>query len=377
MHIDKENNSIFLIQKLNNIKQTLNSDPINLSNLKREFESFEKFKQEENYNYLEDLLDPINRKGVKMPSKMPCPTCSFQLHNEYSVYVNNRGYTATIVNPFFLTSIQPQDRIPYKNGGSPSTKEIKEIEFIKPPNQAWALDDSNFDGTRPGIESNTDPAFNMQFSIPPIYTFYRVVSACAQLYYTGNVTEAQGLVGGAISTEKFLGIAAEVRYVYEDDTTTRYLSKPPENIYDAFMLSRIRQNVYSAENNALDGIKMLYFPLDNSFAEFKPVISRNNVQCKKGYLVGDARPIIVGPEQTGFNWTFYVTGGPLNARNVYKFEYWINYECIPDSKFLNYIPVSINVWKLPKWKISELAKTMEKHAVTAIKKMNGINFFIA
>lgn len=377
MFIGKENNSVFLIQKLNNIKQKLNSDPIDLSALKKEFESFMQLKQKENYSYLEDLLDPINRKGVTLPSKIPTATCSFQLHNEFPFNLNTRGYYAILINPFFLTSIKAGDIIPYKNGDSPRPEKITELEFVRPPNQVWKVGDSYYGGAAEN-DPYVDACDGMQFSIPPIYTSYRVVSACAQLSYTGNVTEAQGIVGGEINLQKFQGLSATIFYVFESGDKIPLTSEAPAGISSVFPLKRMGQSIYSIENNVLEGVKMLYFPLDNSFTEFKPVMTANNVQCKRGYRrVGTGRPLITGPEQDGFNWIFYVAQGKPNDQNSYKIEYWINYECIPDSKFLNYIPIAINAWKIPKWAISELAKTMEKYAVTTIKKMSGIDFLIA
>lgn len=380
MYIDKENNSVFLIQKLNNIKQKLNSDPINLNDLKRDFELFEKFKQEENYDYLEDLLDPINRKGVKVPSKVPVATCSFQLKNNFNVETNQSGLAIFFINPFFLFN-KEMTGLPFSNvlvraNGTTSVNNYYVGSYLS---TTGVLSRGS---TLTGDTSNTNKfifsPLNAGQGIPPVYGSYRLVSACLEAKYNGSFEEARGTMGGAVILDKVKTIGGKV----QDNSGRPYdpsaaeISRYPQiESLDLPLLANIRNNFYSKEVQCLEGIRLLYFPVDNSFEEFKPLFDIKNLNMYKtkdnGFLGYDE-----AAEQRGFNFIVYVYRGPIQAP-VLNITIYFNFECVPNAKFLNYLPMTINAWRLPKWKISELAKVMGKHAITAIKKKSAIDYFIA
>ena len=55
----------------------------------------------QNYEYLMNLMRPERAKGCKIPSQVPVPSCSFQMHNCVTIKTNSSGNCAFLFNPFF------------------------------------------------------------------------------------------------------------------------------------------------------------------------------------------------------------------------------------------------------------------------------------
>lgn len=370
MHIDKENNSIFLIQKLNNIKQTLNSDPINLNNLKKEFEFFEKFKQEENFDYLEDLLDPIKRKGVKIPSKMPVATCSFQLKSNVQVSTNRAGLALFYLNPFFIydESLKGKPLEYYSSSG------VKSLRYFDSLTTAGALSIiSPYDGDSPVNDTPRIRRLEIGQCLPSCYSSYRLVSACVEAKCTESLSDMRGVMGGAIVLQDLNQIAGLIRSTSGSTTVIEF------DLNEFIEINRLRKSPYSIETSCLEGVRMLYFPLDDRFMEFKRMMTSYGCTARVRRIGASSYAFLKGKQehfQSGFNFFIYLYRCRADAK-ILDITTYLNFECIPNPEFLNYFPITINVFKTPKWKISELAKTMEKHAVTALKKMSGIDFFVA
>lgn len=375
----KDDNDIFLMQKLGEAKRILNADPINLNDLKRTFDSFCQQQKKENYDYMKDLFDPINRKGVKMPSKIPTPSCSFQLHNETVLYTNNYGLNITAVNPFCLSSIQKDEEIPYRNGlpNYAHLTNLKKVRFGTNACCAWVFDDIGKDGEQKDFsEYSWDPLIDFNCTIPPIYTSYRVVSACARLKYIGCPEEAQGVLGCGIFTSGKSLLAYRGYVVSASGSSLGTVARVPADIVKFGLVNEIQKLPYFKEYNILEGVQSLYFPLDETFERFYPVASKDNVYCSKGIQVDNNRVEISFKGPGNFFWIFYIYGGPRNTGFSFKLEYWINYECTPDPKFMNYIPVSLNAFKGIKLGKNELAKVMGERAISTILKINNIDYFI-
>jgi hypothetical protein len=74
---------------------------------------------------------------------------------------------------------------------------------------------------------------------------------------------------------------------------------------------------YHQENLSLNGIRELFFPLDNTFEQYQAP----------------------GTSKNGFSFLIYIQDGVPSVAN-YKVDIFVNYEALPDSTFLNYIPQS-------------------------------------
>ena len=59
--------------------QSINGEKMNFENIKNSVDALAQFNEKQEYNYLNNLLYPERCKGVKIPSPVPVPSCSFQL----------------------------------------------------------------------------------------------------------------------------------------------------------------------------------------------------------------------------------------------------------------------------------------------------------
>ena len=97
-----DESDMILITKLNNLRTSLNSDEINVKSVNQQIKDIAKYDQVQNFDYLSNMLRPEKARGSKIPSQIPIPSCSFQLHNSIALKTNASGNLAFIMNPFFL-----------------------------------------------------------------------------------------------------------------------------------------------------------------------------------------------------------------------------------------------------------------------------------
>lgn len=362
MIIDKENNNIFIVEKLNSLKNKLNQDTINLESVKRDMQSISSYDNASNYAYLNSLLDPIRNKGVKIPSKMPIPSCNFQLHNYINFFTAENGLDIFTLNPFFLAS---QSALGKEVTFGETTCKID----IGAGMYFYAYI-TNQDGSS-DIGTWYFPGDQMQM-IPDVYAKYRLVSACCTLKYLGKIDEAKGIIGGGINYLKsdYLGT------ITKRPNNTKDQSRNP--ILKEFgNLELIRDSYYHTENLCLEGLKMLYFPLDNSFEEFKTVWDGTIMEAKElSGVQGVIWPGIRISEtyfNPGFNWFVYTQGAPYDGQKNFRFDYYLNFECIPKPEFLNYIPISVNTITIDKQMLNKFLEEVRKKCITKVNSFNLIN----
>ena len=94
--------------------------------------------------------------------------------------------------------------------------------------------------------------------IPNVYDQYRLVSASMVVKYIGRLDIVSGVIGGAIVYNDDPTIGAH--FSQGTNTTNVYMAK-----YGNFDLAM--DSFYHQEYMVLDGLRQLYFPLDNSFEE--------------------------------------------------------------------------------------------------------------
>ena len=329
MIIDEENNNIFIVEKLNSLKNELNRDQVNLKSVQRDIKELEDYDNASQFEYLNALLDPINKKGIKIPSGNPLPSCSFQMHNTIDFSPTATGFDVFCLNPWFLASEKVKD------------KEIKIASNTYYLNSNVGL---YFFNNQASLNTGTPDKkwyFPRGFSqcIPDVYNSYRLVSACVEVRYTGRLDEAKGIIGGGIDYLKSNYVGFRVASEAGGDPSWGSANPDCEK-YTNF--EYIRDCFYSQENSALEGLRMLYFPLDNSFEEFKKVWD--------GEMELDIQPgsLLVGKIKdkyfkSGFNWFVYGIGLPYTATRNFRVDYYLNFECLPKAEFLNYMPVTLNV----------------------------------
>lgn len=328
-----DNDDLVIITKLYNLKNALSGDKINMSSVKRDIEELSTFNKINNYNYLRNLMCPERSRGSKLPSQIPVPSCSFQMKNSITLTTNSTGNLAFFMNPFFLaneTVIGTPSVIPGVETGG-------DRWFAGFASSAWVNQNSSLNGT--SANSNWVPV-NLGQTLPPVYDQYRVVSASLSVKYIGRLDAVQGEVGGAIFCEDINTFggqnATDEALTPGNITTTKARGLSKFGIFDY-----AEDAVYSKRNSTLDGVRLLYFPLDNTYEEFAKVASTNDIEIDRDSTTDAQEWIQVGKKQNGFNWFFWCSGGPISS-SCFRVDICINFECLPSASFLNYIPVTIS-----------------------------------
>ena len=330
-----DNNDMILITKLNGLRSSLNSDNINFRSVKQQIKDISKYDQVQTYDYLSNLLKPEKAKGCKVPSNIPIPSCSFQLHNSITLTTNTSGNVAFIMNPFFLASNNIiGQRLPNVEGNYTYVH-----KFLT---SAWVNNSNTLTGS--ASDDNWTP-IDFGQTIPPVYDQYRLVSASLVVKYIGRLDTVQGLVGGAVlfTDNSALGgqvqVASSATGAYDPAGAGANVVTTGLGQYGNFDLAQ--DSFYHSENMTLEGVRELFFPIDNSFEEYLKVLDKTSGLDGNG---GDADPVefVATPDmyKSGFNWFFYATNAPASS-NCFKLDIYCNFECLPNAQFLNYMPISL------------------------------------
>ena len=368
MYIDKENNNVFIIEKLNNLKKSLDKDTLNLDEINRKMNSVREVSNYDEMTYFKDLMDPINRKIVKIPTPTSVPSCTFQMHNSFSFSANDQGMDLFYFNPFFLCNTKFFTRVYPKGDGEHGTWPEDVYPFNNGCGTYFANIAINADGSSVDKKNWYFPGGSVSQVIPDVYDKYRVVSACMTLRYIGQLDEVKGVIGGGITYQKnrYLGFRYDINKTNPFGISG---SRNPE--LDIFgTLEPIRSSVYFRENLAIEGLKMLYYPIDNSFQQFYKVFDGS----EKIKIIG-AQTEATGtfaalqlPKDNlpaGFGWIVYLQGVPTGSK-CFKLDYYINYECLPKADLLNYIPITINNCYITPQLRDKFIEEVKKNAVAKL-----------
>jgi hypothetical protein len=340
--LDKED--MELLWKIGDLYTLINKPGyLNIERLRAAVNSLSEFNRVQEYDYLHNLLVPERCKGVKIPSPIPVPSCAFQMHNSVTLSTNKTGCMCAMFNPCFLSNNNLGGV--HINGGSVPNPEGGEQAYgsadIYPQylTSLWVNNDDSLDGN--SINENFIP-MNIGQCIPPVYDQYRLVSASLVVRYIGRLDSASGLLCGAVIFDENQNIGGAMSEL--NGNSYGILKNPNLSKYGNFELAR--DSFYHQENMAVEGLRMLYFPVDNSFEEYvktfdtslgdyslNPVYGNiwNNgtLKCQQDYY------------KSGFNFFFYSINAPPETA-CFKVDIYCNYECLPNASFLNYLPLSMN-----------------------------------
>lgn len=343
-----------LISKLKNLKLSLDKDTLNLRSIQTQINELQNLKDRKNYGYLENLLYPKRNRGSKIPSQIPIPSCSFQLRSTATLSTNDSGNLVFLFNPYFLyneTAIGKTFLYRYynKSDGKYYTRTFMFSQYLS---SFFIYNGNDLDGL-----TITDTDFfegvNMNQKIPNVYNKYRLVSAEMSIKYIGQLEKAMGVIGGGIVYDKNQSIGG--RYYRVEVSPT----PPYDPTYPTFPLAmfntkymdfnNIRQAEYYTENNILEGLRMLYFPIDNKYEEYIKLYNGETQESKEENLDVPNPSILVYPEtyKTGFNWVGYIQNGVAEA-NSYQLDLCCNFEALPTATALDYFPVSICDYSMTK-----------------------------
>lgn len=342
-----DDSDLIVISKLNNLRASLCQEKLNVSYIKQQIEELSSFNQSQNYAYLTSLLCPERSRGSKMPSQIPVPSCSFQLHNSITLTTNASGNVAFVMNPCFLAS---ESIIGSSVTIGETTYNIR--NFVT---SAWVNNNNTLTGS---AEDNNWVPVNFFQTLPDVYDQYRLVSASLVIRYIGRLDETRGQIGGAIFYDELPTMGGQVQPEAGQvaNTGSPYLSK--YGIFDYAL-----DAFYSKTNMTLEGVRMLYFPIDNSYEEYTKVMNDSILAVEDGLVDGK---VVFNPSRDYykgvFNWFFWAQGCP-SATACFKADIYCNFECLPNARFLNYMPVSINNVYIPVDKRKEWIMSIQQHPI--------------
>ena len=375
-----------MLTAISDLYASIGGDRIDFEGISNAVDALTKYNSKSEYNYLNHLLVPEKCKGGKIPSPIPVPSCSFQLHNCVTLSPNNSGNIAILFNPYFLSSNQfisatspntnnsiegmySQDGTYYNISNNAGANSVpKSGEFLYAPTMLSSLLVNNSPGLT-GTESNENfRPVNINQSIPPVYDQYRLVSASVVVKYIGRLDIVSGVIGGAIVFDENNFLNGTGYYAVGDGTKTVAELKGASNHttfgnigsskYGNFDLGM--DSFYHQENLCLEGIRELYFPLDNSYEEYSKLINSDTVS--DGYY-STSSFIELNPDQykSGFNFFIYTLGAPTGS--CLKLDIYCNFECLPSATFLNYMPISVSTYGMSNQEKKDIITTVQEKPI--------------
>ena len=311
-------------------------EEIDINKIENVFEALKQLTSENEYDYLFSLIHPENSKGSKIPSPIPVPSCAFQLHNTVTLQTNSRGNLAFLFNPFFLYDTELTKQT-YTIDGTETTLLYASSLYV---NNSETLTGSDFD-------DNFMPV-NIGQGIPNVYNQYRLVSASLVVRYIGRMDITSGVIGGAIIFDD--NIYSGAKYGNAVSRAGQDTAK-----YGNFDLAI--DSFYHQETNSVNGLKEIYFPLDNTYEEYQRL-----------YLnIKDNDNSFKGLTKNGFQQMVYVIGAPANS-SCFKVDIYCNFETLPNASFLNYIPLSVSPKCLSNQMKKETIELVQKKPIMTLKE---------
>ena len=323
-----DQNDIKFLNHLSRLYMELKNSKLDITQIKENVDALQQFNSTQQYDYLKNLLYPEKCKGVKIPTPIPVPSCSFQLHNCLTLSTNSSGNLGILFNPFFLYN----NNIQSKQFSTNNETESVNLTYLS---TLYVNNNDTLRGSASDV--NWDPISIGQM-LPPVYDQYRLVSASVVVKYIGRLDIASGVIGGAIVFDELDGIGGG--FVLQTQTGQATGTSIPTNISKYGNFDLAMDSFYHQENLCLEGIRELYFPIDNSFEEYVRMTDGANITLEdvsnKLYIKSDQDYI-----KNGFNWMIYVLGAPANSA-CFKLDVYLNFECLPSASFLNYIPITLS-----------------------------------
>ena len=325
--------------------EATHNEKLDFEKIKNAVDALQQFNSRNEYTYLNNLLHPEKCKGVKIPSQIPIPSCSFQLHNCVTLRTNASGNLAIMFNPYFLASnIHKETLNTYNLDNNRIRTHIDVFSSL------FVNNDPSLDGY--SSNENWLP-INIGQEIPPVYDQYRLVSASLVIKYIGRLEDVSGIIGGAIVFDETSDIGGYYTVYYQSSSGVEVpISYPrvPNFLAKYGNFDLAMDSFYRQENLCLEGIRQLYFPIDNSYEEYTKLMNEDllNITTNINEISGKPptafRMSYKANEnylKNGFNQMVYVLGAPAN-QTCFKLDIYCNFECLPSTQFLNYLPLSMS-----------------------------------
>lgn len=349
-------NDKLMLDYLAKLNKIMNSDTMNVDELKNAVDALNVFNTHSRKNYLDFLLHPERSKGCKIPSSIPVPSTSFQLHNTITLTTNSKGNVAFAFNPFFLANADSRFITNIQGMGDINADFFSTL---------WVNNDESLTGTEPNDHFT---AVNIGQTIPSVYGSYRVVSAGLIVKYIGRMDITSGVIGGSIIFDDNSGIGIHSDFVQHPENN-RYSRNPFLSKYGNFDLAM--DSFYHQENLAIEGVREIYFPLDPSFEDYIKLFQGSMLNIDNSNMEDWTYFANRDFYKSGFNFFVYVLGAPISSP-CFKIDVYINFECLPDARFLNYMPAGIPETPIPSTTKSTFVKIVQEKPISKSNEENGI-----
>ena len=349
-----------MLSYLGRLYKGMTGEKMDFDTIKSSIDALQQYNTASEYKYLDNLLHPEKQKGIKIPSPIPVPSCSFQLHNSITLSTNNYGNLAIVFNPFFLYNTSGLGTVPITGGSGTSSDFVNLTPMFL--TSFFVNNNTALDGHTPSDNTTQWTPVNIGQGIPNVYDQYRLVSGSIVIKYIGRLDSTSGVIGGAIVFDEERNIGYWGKAEREDHTTsTIYSAGNWIKKYGNFDLAM--DSFYHQENLCLEGMRELYFPIDNTFEEYMKLLKTDYMESK--YVEeNSAYNIQLFADQdyykSGFNQMIYVLGAPA-SQACFKVDVYLNFECLPNAEFLNYMPITPNnVCIDPYYKKQAIAETQKR-----------------
>ena len=390
-----EKNNKEILDKISSIYNSLENK--NKIEIIESIDNLIKINNTDKDKYLDTLLNPEKKTSFKMPNSVSLPTCNYQYHYSFEDFLSaNNSYTY-IYNPFFMYNENMIHTVSYNNvlygphgfTIDPTSAVNIEIRKKKNMNYGFFTDLSTFlraDHSR----KNKFLAYDIKQGIKPIYSKYRLISSCITVKFIGVLSEVSGIIRGAIITEesnKLYGTYC-LSYMTEGigdygSGVEEYIDKTKDKTLNKYLdNNNIINSIYYKENNLIDGIRLLYFPLDNSYEEFVDLFDYDSVDkiyyepidtLVSGYMT-DGNVYVEGNKnyKTGFKFYINICNTQSQGNQRIKIDVYNNFECVPITEILNYIPLNININYINDKEKKQVIEYIQGKSIEKINKTNNI-----
>lgn len=300
---------------------------LNFRNIQNDIKMIENILNKKEYDYLSYLLYPEKYKGVKIPTEIPIPSCSFQMHNNFETSLNNNGDLFIMYNPFFLGNCEGI-LIPC------ITSQFPRIRYAQLQYLSSLFVNNGSDGW--GGKYFT---LNMKQSVPDVYDQYRLVSGSISVRYIGRLDTVSGVIGaGTYFVGTSLVATGDLRFYDENKEKMQgYGTGGRTKVFNEYNYNMFNKAEDYEEYQLIKGVRKIYYPVDKSYLDFYPVYSDKYMYSEENSIMTTTDPDFAD-YKNGLWQGICIINGPPNGKIL--IDIYNNFECLPNAKFLNYLPLS-------------------------------------
>lgn len=358
----------FFKKKLKFLYNLINNEEIlDLNNIMKEIYKLKEFGYTNDVEYLDILLNPRNSKQCKLKNNLVSNSVSFCFKKSGVLHTNAYGCTMLLFNPFFLADENLiGERLTYEVIGEGISG-----AFISNATTLW-VDGLGSDYRGEYSERLIlNPNFIGQMIPKKMYDYYRLVSASLEIKYINPIQESEGVICGSIINESQIGLKYYVSLDQDDDYD------PEEQFVNSFCsighdysdINKLRKALFFKEKNAIEGIKFLYYPIDNSYNDYLPIFRGYDAYMKskpqlpifyeqQGFCVASTSIF-----KSGFCWCFQAKNCIRNKLDSFKYDICCNFECIPNISLMTCLPFSRDSFNIPLDKEEEIISLVQKQCI--------------